>query len=859
MRATRLPATETGSTVIDEDVGNIEDAAKNASPTFYRLYDRQQRLQLTTWIAAFLLVFFSIATLIDLLIISAYGIWRDHLLLAAGSIGIGIFSTILFWICWRLAQREQLFIASGLIITCSLMYSYGISIGTVFTATTPALIGCFSLSICIIIAAMLGNRWLLGSVALANSILVVIIATIIIPAMPHQVNDTFPQSLPILIGILILQWSLALLIGAGMLTYRQAYQALGEAYTVIERAKQLDDLKDQFISSVNHELRNPIMAMMNYVTVLNQRHETMPAPRRTQILHSLDETGKRVIQLIGSILDVRVLAERPKDFTPKAVNILASIQTSATLIDPSIARMDERNLFIRVPADLEVWGNEIYLQQICTNLLSNAVKYSTAGTSIEINAQLIADTTNNRSTAQVSQHVEITLRDFGLGIPKHQIPLLFNRFVRLPRDLTSQTTGSGLGLYLCKVLTEAMGGRIWVESSGIAGEGSVFHIVLPTVPVVETAESVAIPAITVQRPSFTRLLTGGIATSAGRVRVVIGVIVALFLVLSGVLGFVQSRSLPSPTFTGLATFYDGPAGPSSVIHVRLNGLSEPTNGDSYRAWLIDTSKENILSLGSLNPQGTFYSLNYISTAVGSNLLSVGNLLEITLEHSQSQALQGKVIVQGTFPPLANVHIQHLLLTYPSTPNQTGLLIGLRNQAHLLDIEAHQAENDIKLDPAQEECLILSMLGIVETPKDYPLPITCQVPVKEIGDGYGMLTQANSGNSEGSGIYTSQYSGYLPFAAAHTSLAIQQNDSTSLIHFHGERLINNLNLMTDWMHQLTLDLDALNTTPNDTTKITALVTLADNIYQGTSVPGSGALGIYTEGQMLSSIQLTEPSR
>ena len=74
---------------------------------------------------------------------------------------------------------------------------------------------------------------------------------------------------------------------------------------------------------------------------------------------------------------------------------------------------------------------------------------------------------------------EIVVRDYGRGIPPEQAPLLFNRFARLPRDLASSISGNGLGLYLCRLYVEAMGGLIWVRSSGIAGDGSAFHLLLP--------------------------------------------------------------------------------------------------------------------------------------------------------------------------------------------------------------------------------------------------------------------------------------------------------------------------------------------------------------------------------------------
>ena len=125
---------------------------------------------------------------------------------------------------------------------------------------------------------------------------------------------------------------------------------------------------------------------------------------------------------------------------------------------------------------LTVQADPIPFQQIIANLISNALKYTPAGTSIEISAQggIAGPTTKKRGMPQ--EMVEILVRDFGPGIPPDQIPLLFHRFVRLPRDLGSNVTGTGLGLYLCQNFAEAMGGNIWVESTGEAGEGATFHL-----------------------------------------------------------------------------------------------------------------------------------------------------------------------------------------------------------------------------------------------------------------------------------------------------------------------------------------------------------------------------------------------
>ena len=123
------------------------------------------------------------------------------------------------------------------------------------------------------------------------------------------------------------------------------------------------------------------------------------------------------------------------------------------------------------------------VRQILINLLSNAIKYSPAGSPVEIAAHVTTEMTRppqsvkgRRGKRHLGRRpmVEMTVRDYGLGIPPEQMELLFHRFVRLPRDLASAISGNGLGLSLCQKLTVAMGGRIWSESTGVEGEGSTF-------------------------------------------------------------------------------------------------------------------------------------------------------------------------------------------------------------------------------------------------------------------------------------------------------------------------------------------------------------------------------------------------
>jgi signal transduction histidine kinase len=131
-----------------------------------------------------------------------------------------------------------------------------------------------------------------------------------------------------------------------------------------------------------------------------------------------------------------------------------------------------------IPEGILVWADQHYVRRVLRNLLSNAFKYTPAETPITIEVTLPEE-----SEAGVRQHtpgqVSICVQDAGPDIPPAELPLLFQKFVRLKRNLSGSVRGTGLGLYISKQLVEAMGGRIWAESSGVEGEGTRFCFTLP--------------------------------------------------------------------------------------------------------------------------------------------------------------------------------------------------------------------------------------------------------------------------------------------------------------------------------------------------------------------------------------------
>ncbi|HEY7832809.1 MAG TPA: ATP-binding protein, partial [Ktedonobacterales bacterium] len=110
-------------------------------------------------------------------------------------------------------------------------------------------------------------------------------------------------------------------------------------------------------------------------------------------------------------------------------------------------------------------------------------KYSPSGSAIEVTARAgpprVVARGWRRAAIRPPRMMEISVRDHGLGIPPEQATLVFQRFVRLERDIASTVVGTGLGLALCKAYVEAMGGQIWVTSSGVAGEGTTITFSLP--------------------------------------------------------------------------------------------------------------------------------------------------------------------------------------------------------------------------------------------------------------------------------------------------------------------------------------------------------------------------------------------
>ena len=283
-----------------------------------------------------------------------------------------------------------------------------------------------------------------------------------------------PYSLSVFGGLIILTIiglivvALRDLLDAEEVARLKAQAAEQQTAIAYERQRQLNELKNQFILNVNHELRSPLTVVSGYLSLLLDKQRYIDQEARETYLKGAMRGCMELEILTNDVLDSLMLSNDDERLQMEDIPIASIV---SEVVEHFVSTVNqERHFYTDISEQIIARGNGQCIRHILRNLLSNACKYSPQDTPVTINAT---------ASASPEFQVCISIKDEGPGISSDQIPLLFEQFVRLKRDLAGTVRGSGLGLYISKKLVEVMDGQIWVESAGIAGEGSRFCFTLP--------------------------------------------------------------------------------------------------------------------------------------------------------------------------------------------------------------------------------------------------------------------------------------------------------------------------------------------------------------------------------------------
>jgi len=232
---------------------------------------------------------------------------------------------------------------------------------------------------------------------------------------------------------------------------------------------EVDRLKSEFVATVSHELRTPMTSIKGYVEIMLMGASGELNSQQVHFLQVVKQNTERLAVLVNDLLDISRIEAGKAAMAMQALNLGEIVRESLNMLS---RRMVEENrsmhVEVNVPKDLPlVFGDIERVRQILDNLVENSYQYTPEGGRIWITMS------HNEKEVQVDVH------DNGIGISPLDQPRVFERFYRGEDPLVLASSGTGLGLSIVKHLIDMHKGRIWVESSGLPGEGSTFSFTLP--------------------------------------------------------------------------------------------------------------------------------------------------------------------------------------------------------------------------------------------------------------------------------------------------------------------------------------------------------------------------------------------
>jgi signal transduction histidine kinase len=244
-------------------------------------------------------------------------------------------------------------------------------------------------------------------------------------------------------------------------------QLYAEQMATVERLRELDNMKSAFLANMSHELRTPLNSILGFTQVMVEGLDGPITEDMQMDLELIEKNGKHLLNLINDVLDMARIEAGRVSFYIEPVNIRVLLE-DVLRTNSALAR--EKSLLLNLQSSLQedqmIMADSVRMRQVLINVIGNSIKFTEQG-SVIVHAE------------QDGDFIHIRVVDTGIGIPPDKLEAIFEAFTQVDTSTTRKVGGTGLGLPISRRLVEMHDGRLWAESTGIEGEGSIFFIELP--------------------------------------------------------------------------------------------------------------------------------------------------------------------------------------------------------------------------------------------------------------------------------------------------------------------------------------------------------------------------------------------
>jgi PAS domain S-box-containing protein len=236
-----------------------------------------------------------------------------------------------------------------------------------------------------------------------------------------------------------------------------------------EELKTANDSKDKFFSIIAHDLKSPFNSLVGFSKILHENFDEYDLNEIKHFIEIIYQQINKTFNLLENLLLWSRTQRNVIEFNSTRINLKLITKQTVELLSLK-AESKSINIENQILEDLCIYADKFMIETVFRNLINNSIKFTHKGGNIKINAKIVV-------TENKQKHVEVSVSDNGVGIPKEKQQSLFDLSNNVSTKGTENETGTGLGLIMCKEFVEKHGGQIWVNSA--IGQGSEFVFTVP--------------------------------------------------------------------------------------------------------------------------------------------------------------------------------------------------------------------------------------------------------------------------------------------------------------------------------------------------------------------------------------------